>query len=108
MGPYNGPDISIILLINSFLLLTSSLVYYGPVTNEYFRSEFNPKIANSTKLSCNESSNAYVGRTTIDNPVQYFRLNITTEMKQKYLTSLAVTTCCDFDLCQENPVCNKR
>eukprot|EP01084_Bolivina_argentea_P193726 332340_1 len=105
---YQYSNTIIMFLLCSFLSISTSVVYDAPATNEYFRSQFNGSVANVRELSCNESSNAYFGTTSDVHPVEYYHLTITTAMKKKYAGSLAITTCCAPDFCQQDKVCDER
>eukprot|EP01084_Bolivina_argentea_P260411 439747_1 len=101
-------QIKLLLLLSAvYSVIVSSVIYHGPATSDYFRSEFNETVSNLPELSCDQSSYAYFGKTTDKIPVQYYHLTITAAMKVKYSESFIISTCCEFNDCQQDSFCNK-
>ena len=104
-----------------------SLSYHGPLgykAAEYF-AETLPNITISTlpELICMDyydswwytllgysyitGSNYYVDETKSNELVKYYKLTLTSEMKQLYTQSLSLSTCCDIDSCDFNNITKK-
>eukprot|EP01084_Bolivina_argentea_P008498 15904_1 len=92
--------------------ITSQIeAYNGPATIDYFQRELNTTVdlpvltckkdTTETELNLNISItnglNNFFDHTDVSNPVVYYTLNITSEMKQLYTASLSISTCCDID-----------
>eukprot|EP01084_Bolivina_argentea_P174180 301707_1 len=78
--------------------------YNGPASKEYFYN-VSINVLNLNELECgNFSGNfptiGYLGETTLTNPVNYYKLNITSEMLSTWTLSMNLKTCCGYNMCK--------
>ena len=90
--------ITIVTMLYFFLItsMVQSQLYDGPVTIDYFQHELvtNTAQQNIQEISC--GNNVFLTTTDSNNPVHYYRLILTSNMKQTYIHELEITTCCKF------------
>eukprot|EP01084_Bolivina_argentea_P138923 244468_1 len=73
------------------------VIYNGPASNAYFQSEFKQTVANLPELKC---GSVYQGETNNQaNRVNYYRVEITSQMKDAYKSIFKLSSCCEFDGC---------
>jgi len=112
---YNPGLIPIFAALHCLLILgySQSISYYGPLgyeATDYFEQELlNLNMSTLRELQCintieskysySSASSFYYENSKSDTPVNYFKLTLTSEMKEFYTSSLAISTCCDFDIC---------
>eukprot|EP01084_Bolivina_argentea_P087311 157694_1 len=85
--------ISVIVRISYCEMNSSSIGYIGPADENYFQGALESvDINNLISLACNVR---YSGNTSATNPVEYYILDLSEEMKSQNPAGIGISTCCN-------------